>query len=185
MDPVSEFKQNTGKTIDFIKADLKTVRTGRATSSLIENLPVETYGGQAKLKLLELASITSEGPTSLVVAPFDPSILADIEKAILKSNIGATPQITGGRIMLRFPPLSQDQRQNLIRVVAQKIEEKKVAVRNYRDSARKTIKSSLEKKEITEDDKFRLEKEIDTLTQEFMTVIDNLKSAKETEISQI
>jgi len=186
MDPViSEFQQNSEKTILYLKDDLKSIRTGRASPSLVENLIVETYGGQAKLKLYELASISTEGPTTLVIAPFDPSIITDVEKAILKSPLGISPQTQGNRIFLRLPSMSADQRVKMNKLVNQKIEEKKVAVRGFRDETRRKIKLSFEKKEITEDNKYRLEKEVDNLTQKQMEELDRVKNNKEREINEI
>lgn len=186
MDPViSEFQQNSEKSILYLKEDLKSIRTGRASPSLVENLIVETYGGQAKLKLYELASLSTEGPTTLIITPFDPSVIADVEKAILKSPLGISPQTQGSRILLRLPSMSADQRVKLTKLVGQKVEEKKVVVRGFRDGARKIIKLSFEKKETTEDNKFRLEKEIDNLTQKQMEELDKVKNNKEREISEI
>jgi len=186
MDPViSEFQQNSEKAILYLKEDLKSIRTGRASPSLVENLVVETYGGQAKLKLYELASLSTEGPTTLVIVPFDPSIIADIEKSILKSPLGISPQTQGNRILLRLPTMATDQREKMIKLVGQKIEEKKVIIRGFRDEARKKIKLSFEKKETTEDNKFRLEKEIDNLTQKQMEELDKVKDNKEKGINEI
>lgn len=186
MDPiVSEFQQSSEKTILYLKEDLKSIRTGRASPSLVENLIIETYGGQAKLKLYELASLSTEGPTTLVIIPFDPSIIGDIEKSILKSPLGISPQTQGNRILLRLPSMSADQRVKMIKLVGQKIEEKKIAVRGFRDEARKKIKLFFEKKEITEDNKFRLEKEVDNLSQKQMEELDRVKNNKEMEINEI
>lgn len=186
MNPVlSEFQQIVVKMILHLREDLKSIRTGRASPSLVENLIVETYGGQTKLKLLELAHLTTEGPAQIVVTPFDPSTTSDIEKSILKSPIGFSPQVQGVRIIIKIPPLSEEQRQKLGKIVAQKIEEKKMAIRNVRDDARRKIKISFEKKEITEDEKFRQEKEIDTETQKYMDEIMSIKDLKEKEIMEV
>jgi len=182
---MDNFKQSCLKVINNLKEDLKSIRTGRANPALIENLIVETYGGQTKLRLLELASIVTEGPTSLIVQPFDPSTIVDIEKAILKSPLGLSPAVQGNRIIIRIPALSQEQREKMIKLIGQKIEEKKVIIRNLRDEERKTIKNDLEKKNITEDDKFRLEKEIDNLTQEYTANIQTIRENKEEEIREV
>jgi ribosome recycling factor len=181
----ADFKKSAEQTISQLKEDLKAIRTGRANPAIIEGLIVETYGGSTKLKLMEISTITTEGPGTLVVAPFDPSTTPDIEKAILKSPLGITPQPQGGRLLIRIPPLSQEQREKLMKVISQKIEEKKVIIRNHRDDARKKIKSMLESKDVTEDAKFRFEKEIDAATSAFMSEIETIKDHKEKEIMEV
>ncbi|MDO8609403.1 MAG: ribosome-recycling factor [bacterium] len=185
MDPITDFKTNAIKNINSLKEDLKTIRTGRASPSLVENIIVETYGGSAKLRLQELASITTEGPSALSIAPFDPSVTVDIEKAILKSPLGISPAAQGNRILLRIPALSTEQRDKYIKLAGQKIEERKNIIRNLRDNARKSIKTAFENKELTEDDKFRQEKDIDVASTKFMEEIDNIKEKKEVEIKEI
>jgi ribosome recycling factor len=185
MDNVSEFKQNSQKTIDFLKEDLKSIRTGHASASLIENIIVETYEGTAKLRLLELSTISTEGPATLVIVPFDSSVTQDIEKAILKSPLGLSPAVQGNRIIIRIPGLSTEQREKYIKIVGEKIEEKKVQIRNHRDDSRKILKTKFENKEITEDEKFRLEKEIDEETSKFMDQINLIKENKIIEITAV
>jgi len=185
MDPISDFKKKSETVIAFLKEDLKTIRTGRATPSLVENLIIDAYGGSTKLRLTELATITTEGPTALVIVPFDPSILGDIEKSILKSPLGLSPAVQGSKIVLRIPPLSTEQRDKYTKLVAEKVEEKKNQIRNLRDDSRKLIKSSFEKKGITEDEKYRLEKEIDETNGKIMVEITTLKERKEAEIREV
>jgi len=182
---ISDFKQKAVMVISYFKEDLKSIRTGKSNPSLLENLLVETYGGQSKLKLMELATIVTEGPTALSVTPFDPSTLADIEKAILKSAFGISPVIQGTRIIAKIPPLSQEQRGKFVKVINQKAEERKNILRNYRDDVRKKIKQLSEAKEISEDIKFRLEKEIDAETQTLMEQLQKIREAKEKEIMEI
>jgi len=182
MDLINQFKQNAQKVIDSLKESLKSIRTGRANPSLVENLIVETYGGQTKLKLLELATITTEGSQALSITPFDPSVQLDIEKAILKSPLGLSPAVQGNRIIIKIPSLSEEQRNKYIKIVGETIEGKKNQIRNLRDEMRKSIKISFENKELTEDEKFRLEKEIDTITTQFMEEIQTVRASKEQEI---
>jgi len=182
---LSQFKTNLSQTTTHLKEQLKTIRTGRANPSMIEDLTVETYGGSTLLKLKELSTIVSEGPSTLIIAPFDPSTISDIEKAILKSPLGLTPATQGSRITLRIPAMSQEQREKYIKLVGQMIEEKRVVSRNHRDDVRKKIKEAFDKKNLTEDEKFRTEKEIDSISQKTMEEIQNLKDLKEIEIKQI
>ncbi len=186
MDPIiADFKQSSQKTLDFLKEELKLIRTGKANPAILENLIVETYGGQSKLKLLELATIMTEGPSALSVTPFDPSTTQDIEKAILKSSLGLSASVQGNRLLVKIPPLSQEQREKFVKLINQKNEEKRNTVRNFRDEARKKVKLQFEKKEITEDDKFRLEKEIDIEADKLMEELQKIRENKEKEIMQI
>ncbi len=185
MDTISFFCQQANKTIQVLIEDLKSIRTGRASPSLVENLSVESYGGQTKLRLLELATIMADGPSSLLIIPFDPSIIQDIEKAILKSPLGLTPSVQGSKIIIKIPSLNSEQREKYIKIVREKVEEKKMTIRNYRDNARKMIKSSFEKKEMGEDERYRLEKDIDSQTAKFMSEINNVEERKENEIREV
>lgn len=185
MDIVSTFNQQSAKTISALKEDLKSIRTGRASPSLVENLVVETYGGQSKLRLLELATIMTEGASSISIIPYDPSVIQDIEKAILKSPLGLVPSAQGTRILIRIPALNTEQREKYIKVVGEKVEEKKVTIRNHRDDSRKTIKNAFEKKEMSEDEKYRLEKELDVRSTKFMEEINIIRESKEKEIMEV
>jgi len=185
MDTTSQFKINCQKVIGSLKEDLKSVRTGRASPSLVENLIVETYGGSTRLKLMELSTIVTEGPIALSITPFDPSTIQDIERATLKSPLGLSPIVQGNRIILKIPPLSIEQREKFIKTAVEKIEKKKNQIRNLRDDVRKSIKTSFEKKETTEDEKFRLEKEIDNISTQFMEEIQIVRDKKETEIREV
>lgn len=182
---LSAFKLQLQQTVSALKEDLKTIRTGRANPVIVEQLMVDAYGGSAKLKVMELASITTEGSAAVVIVPFDPSTVPDIEKAILKSPLGLTPQTQGTRIIIRIPPLSEEQRDKYAKLVGQKVEEKRNVIRNHRDDIRKKVKVSFDEKNLTEDDKFRLEKEIDTLTQNVNEELVVIKESKEKEIQAV
>jgi len=182
---LQDFKTQLSLTATALTEDLKTIRTGRANPIIVEQLIVDAYGGSTKLKLTEMATITTEGPVALVIAPFDPSTVPDIEKAILKSPLGLSPQVQGTMIVIRIPPLSEEQREKYVKLVNQKIEEKRNIVRNHRDDVRKKIKMQFDEKTVTEDEKYRLEKEIDTITQKTNTQLLEIKEAKEKEIREI
>jgi len=185
MDTIQLFINKSQVVVNKLKEEIKLIRSNRVNASLIENLFIETYGGTTKLKLLELATIVNEGPQNLIITPFDPSIIGDIEKEILKSPLGISPVIQGNKIVLKFPALTQEQREKLTKLVGQIVEEAKKEIRNLRDEARKRIKNHFEKKEITEDQKFRLEEEIDKNTRDFMEKINQIKENKEKEILEI
>lgn len=185
MDLVSEYKNIVQKAISHLKEDLKSIRTGRATPAILENLQIETYGGTTKMSLSSLATITTQGPAALQVTPFDQSIIQDIEKAILTSPLGLSPKVQGTMILATVPPLSEEQREKFVKIVGQKIEEKKNIVRGARDDVRRKIKNKLENKEITEDEKFRYEKEVENVTSQSMDEIQSIKDKKEEEIRQV
>ena len=182
---LTSFKQSLQQTINALKEELKSIRTGRANPAMIEDIIIDAYGGSTKLRLKELSTITTDGASALLIAPFDPSTIIDIEKGILKSPLGISPQTQGTRITIRIPPMSTEQRDKYAKLVGQMIEEKRNIIRNHRDDIRKKIKDEFEKKTITEDDKYRQEKEIDTLTQKANDDIASVKAAKETEIQEV
>ncbi len=184
-DFVLEFRTNINKHIHQLREDLKGIRTGRAHTGMIEGLPVEAYGGSMKMKLLELASITTEGNDALVIMPFDPSTVQDIEKAILASPLGITPKTEGHRITVRIPPLSEEQRIKYTKLISQMVEETKNSIRRDRESIRKDIKNMFDAKQLTEDDKFRFEKDIDSETSKSNEELQNIKEKKEQEIMAV
>ncbi len=182
---LNQFQQSGEKIINQLKEELSLIRTGRASSSLIENIIVETYQGQTKLKLLELATITTEGPQTLIVQPFDPSVLQDIEKAVSQSSLNLNPIVQSNRVLIKLPSLTEEQRKKLLKLTNQKIEYSRIQVRNQRDESRKKIRNYLENKEISEDEKYKFEKEIDKITQDLNDKIAKIKEQKEKGIMEI
>ncbi|MFO0703528.1 MAG: ribosome-recycling factor [Patescibacteria group bacterium] len=182
---IPELKKHFENNINRLKEELKTIRTSHASPALIEGLEVETYGGTTTMRLMEMATLTNEGPTALLVVPFDPSTLQDIERAIIKSPLGLSPNTQSGRIIITVPALSTEQREKYVKLVGSLVEEFRSTVRGYRDDARKKIKHAIEAKEITEDDKFRLEKQVDEETQKTNEAIQTIKESKEKEIKTV
>jgi ribosome recycling factor len=181
----TEFKTQLYRIVEKTQENLATIRTGRATSALIENIMVTTYGGQTTLRLIELATITNEGPQTLLVSPFDPSITADLEKALRESNLGFSVSVGGNQIRAKTPPLTEEQRQKYTRLVSQFAEESREAIRRARDEIRKKLKNELDNKEISEDVKYRQEEEIDKIAKEYTDKIEDIKKAKEQEVLNI
>lgn len=181
----SLFKTAVKVQTDKLIEELKGIRTGRAHTGMVEGMPVEAYGGSMKMKLQELASITTEGNDGIVIMPFDASTSQDIEKAILASPLGLTPKIDGSKISLRIPPMSEEQRIKYVKLVSQMIEDTKNAIRRERESIRKDIKQMFDAKELTEDDKFRMEKEIDAMIGESNIELQGIKDKKEQEIMAV
>ncbi|MEI6327503.1 MAG: ribosome-recycling factor [Candidatus Roizmanbacteria bacterium] len=185
MNHIAELKKQFLAVADRLKEELKTIRTNHASPALLEGITVEAYGGSMNMKLMELATITNDGPTTIVIAPFDPSTVQDIERAILKSPLGITPSNQGGRLIVRIPPLSQEQREKYVKLAASMVEEYKNIIRGHRDDVRKKIKHAFEAKEISEDDKFRQEKQVDEETKKINDQIESIKSNKEKEIMTV
>ncbi len=173
------------KVLEVLKTDLSTVRTGRAAPSLVENIVINAYGGTQKLRVLELATIGSLDPQTLVVTPFDVSIIGEIQKGIQEANVGLNPVVDGQVVRISIPPLSQERREELVALVNQKLEGGKIQIRQVRHEAMEEIKKQSNNKEITEDDVLRLEKEVQRTTDETIAEIDALGKRKEEELMTV
>lgn len=186
MDPqLTELQTKLDGLLAGLREELSAIRTGKPSPALIENVNVKTYGGQTELKLKECATITTEGPNKLYISPFDPSTTQDIEKAILSSPLGLTPRVTGKDIHITVPPLSQEQRLKISKLITTLVEEFKQKMRFQRDEIRKHIKIAFENKTITEDVKYRNEKQIDEIVSAHTNKIEELKNKKIAEITHI
>jgi len=183
MDPIIQStSQNMSKVLDVIKSDIATVRTGRATPSLVENIVISAYGGSAKLKVMELATIGASDPQTLVITPFDNSTIHEIEKGIQEANTGLNPVVDSPVIRISIPPLSKERREELIHLMKQKLENGKIMIRQNRQEAMNEVKKD---EGLSEDDTRRLEKEIQRVTDEFMGQIDGMGKKKEEELLQM
>ncbi len=183
MDPLAqETKKRIEKVLDVLKGDLGTIRTGRATPALVENIVINAYAGTARLKLMELATIGSTDAKTLVITPFDPSIINEIQKGIEAANAGFTPIVDGPLIRISIPPLSQERREELIKAMKHKLENGKIMVRQARHESMDTIKKEFEGRE---DDIKRLEKEVQKIVDETMETIEGYGRQKEQELMQI
>jgi len=185
MDLTSTAKQNMQKVIEVMKTDLSTVRTGRAAPSLVENITINAYEGTAKMRIVELAHVSVSDSQTLLVTPFDSTIIGEIQKGIQEANIGFTPSIDGNVIRISIPLLSEERRQELVHLVNQKLEGGKIQIRQVRHEAMNEVKKMLEDKNISEDDSTRLEKEVQKLTDDTISEIDNLGKKKEEELMQV
>ena len=182
MDLTALAKENMQKVIEVLKTDLSTVRVGKASPSLIENIVVNAYQGTQKLKIVELAQIHASDAQTIVITPFDNSIIGEIHKAILGSDTGYTPIIDGTIIRISIPPLSEERRLQLVGLVNQKLEGGKVQVRQARHDVMNDLKKQLNDKTISEDESIRQEKEIQRLTDETISQIDLMGKQKEQEL---
>jgi ribosome recycling factor len=184
-DVVLQMRTKMQKALLVLQEDLATVRTGRATPSLIENVVVAVYGGAQRLKIKELATIATSDPQTLVLQPFDPSIAGEIQKGIMEANIGLTPSSDGNIIRISIPSLSQERRNELIKLMKQKLENGRITLRQIRQDARNTVKKQHNNKEISEEQMFTLDKEIQKITDEVMIPVEEMGRRKEAELTQI
>jgi ribosome recycling factor len=171
------------KCVQSFQADTKKLRTGRAHPSLIEGLKVDFYGNDTPLN--QVANIAVEDGRTLVVTPWDKSMVSPIEKAIHKSDLHLTPNTAGTVIRIPLPPLTEERRRDLIKVVRQDAENARVSVRNVRRDALAEVKEALKEKLLSQDDERRGQDEIQKLTDKYVAEIDQQLAAKEKEILQV
>lgn len=171
------------KCVESTRGEFASIRTGRATPALLDRLHVEAYGASVPLK--QVASVSVPDSRSLVISAFDRNTVGDIRKAIEKSDLGLTPNVDGNAIRLVIPPLNEERRKDLVKVVKKKAEDGKVAVRNVRHKIHDDLKTQLKDHKITEDDSKRLQDQLQKLTDRFIKDIDSLVASKEKEILEV
>jgi ribosome recycling factor len=178
---LEDAKDRMEKAVEHVQTEFSTVRTGRANPGILHRVSVDYYGSPTPLQ--QLASFAVPEPTMLVVSPFDPGALGEIERAINNAGLGLMPSNDGHVIRLAFPPLTEERRKELVRVVNHMAEEGKVAIRNIR----RTHKDDLEalKSEMSEDDVRRAEKDLQGMTDAFVARIDELFEHKQTELLEV
>ncbi|MEP7032622.1 MAG: ribosome recycling factor [Actinomycetota bacterium] len=171
------------KAIVVLKEELSGVRTGRATPALLSRLTMDYYGTQVPIQ--QMASFSVPEPRTLVIQPFDKNAIGAIEKAVMQSDIGITPSNDGNVIRLSFPPLTEERRKELIKVVHHRAEEGRVAVRNVRRHSKEALEKLEHEGAISEDDLVRSEKELQKLTDKHVAAIDEILAHKEQELKEI
>ena len=182
-DYLLEAEDKMGKTEQVVVNEFAGVRTGKASSALVENIMVEVYGAQMRIR--ELAGITTPEPRTLTIQPWDANSLHPIEKAILKSNLGLTPSIQGKAIRLFFPELSEERRQEFVKIVRKMAEDGRVAIRHVRRDAMDQLKKHAHDSGVTEDEEKHAEKELQKLTDDYIAKIDVHLTYKEKEIMTV
>jgi ribosome recycling factor len=171
------------KAIVVLKEELSGVRTGRATPALLSRLTMDYYGTPVPIQ--QMASFSVPEPRTLVIQPFDKNAIGAIEKAVMQSDIGITPSNDGNVIRLSFPPLTEERRKELIKVVHHRAEEGRVAVRNVRRHSKEALEKLEHEGAISEDDLVRSEKELQKLTDKHVAAIDEVLAHKEQELKEI
>lgn len=187
MDMIEQIKRDTEqrmkKSVEAIKSELAGIRSGKATAALLDNVRVEAYG--QKTPLNQLASVSVPDPKSLVVQPWDKSIIGDVVKAIQTSELGFNPQVEGNIIRVPIPPLSEERRRELVKVCRKIAEEGKIAIRNIRRDANEAFKNAEKDKEISQDQQHKGIDQIQKITDLYSDEIDVLVDAKEKEVMSV
>lgn len=176
-------KQRMEKSVNALKSQLAKIRTGQAHPSLLDNIVVPYYGADTPLK--QLANVVAEDSRTLALTVFDKSTVQAVEKAIMQSDLGLNPMSAGSTMRIPLPPLTEERRKDLIKVVRGEAEQGRVAVRNIRRDANSDIKELLKEKEISEDESRRAEDDIQKITDTFVKQMDEMLETKETELMKI
>lgn len=178
-----ELNQKLTLSLEFFAGELTKIRTGRASSALVEDLELDAYGG--KMKIREVASISVPEPQIIVISPWDKSLLKDIEKALRDSPLGVNPVVGGDSIKVPIPPLTEERRKDLVKLVGVKLEECKNSMRNLRQEAMKQIDKAFVDKEIGEDDKYNQREEVEEIVKDYVSRAEKLAEAKKEEVLKI
>ena len=185
-DPASvlgETERKMDSSITALKRELSAIRTGRATPALIENVPVDYYGVPTPLN--QIASISAPDTRAIMVQPCDKQALQEIEKSLIKSDMGFNPSNDGTIITVPIPPLTQERRQELVRLLKRKLEESKVSIRNVRRDGIDSLRKLERAKSISQDENRRTQEQLQKSTDNHVKIVDELGTSKETEIMQV
>jgi len=177
------YKPEFQKVVDHLKEELKSLRTGRASTSLVEDIQVEAYG--ARTPIVGLATISIPDNRTITIEPWDKSVIKDMEKAIIDANIGLNPNVQGQIIRLSLPSLTEETRKDLIKVMNDKLEKTRIGIRNVREQIKSDVLESEKNNDITEDDKYRSLEALDKAIQDWNEKIRAIGKDKETEIMTI
>jgi ribosome recycling factor len=171
------------QSVESLKGEFRRLRTGRANVGLLEHIVVEYYGSEVPIN--QVASVTVEDSRTLAVSPWEKPMVSVVEKAIMNSDLGLTPMTAGTVIRVPLPPMTEERRKDLVRVVRNEAEQGRIAIRNVRRDALNTIKDMLKEKLVTEDDDRRAHDDIQKLTDRYVAQVDDLLKEKEAEIMEI
>ncbi|MDH3714598.1 MAG: ribosome recycling factor [Gammaproteobacteria bacterium] len=182
-DIIKDARIRMGKSVEALKQELAKIRTGRAHTSLLDHITVEYYGTQVPLS--QTAKVSVEDSRTLTVTPWEKPMVQVVEKAIMNSDLGLNPSTAGEVIRIPMPPLTEERRKDLVKVVRHETENGRVAIRNIRRDANHHLKELLKEKEISEDDDRRAEDSVQKLTDQFVAEMDNLLQVKEQELLEV
>lgn len=182
-DILKDAKSRMAKSVETLRHDLTKLRTGRAHTSLLDHIMVDYYGSEVPLK--QVANVNVEDARTLIVTPWEKPMVAVIEKAIMKSDLGLNPNTAGTVMRIPLPPLTEERRRDMIKVVRHEGEGARVAVRNIRRDANNDFKELLKEKEISEDEEHRAQEQIQKLTDQAIADIEKVLQAKEAELMEV
>jgi ribosome recycling factor len=182
-DIIKDAESRMGKSVDSLRTELMKIRTGRAHPSLLDQLMVDYYGTDTPIN--QVANVTVEDSRTLAVAPWEKQMVAVVEKAIMNSGLGLNPSTAGNLIRIPMPPLTEERRRELVKVVKNDGENSKIAIRNIRRDANSDFKELLKEKEISEDESREAEDNIQKYTDKFVKSVDEVIAVKEKELMEI
>ncbi|MBI3290254.1 ribosome recycling factor [Candidatus Microgenomates bacterium] len=180
-----DVRQKMELAVEAVKEDLSSIRTGRATPALVEAIVVTTYGGSQKLKIVELATITTPDPRTILISPWDKSVVFDIKRAVEENKSGLNPVINDDVIRVSLAPMTAEDRESYTKLLGQKLENGKISIRRVRAEAMGEVGSAFERKEFGEDEKFSREERVQKLTDEYVGKIEEMGKTKEQELQQV
>ena len=180
---LAELRDKMEDALEALERDFKRVRTGRATVSLLDGVRAEAYG--SLMPLNQLATLSAPEPRLLLIQPWDVSVISQIEKGILKSELGLTPMSDGKVIRISIPPLTEERRKELVKLVRKMSEEGRVSVRNARRDANDMFKDLKKEGDMSEDEAFKAQEEVQEITDEYIKKVDEILKAKEQEVMEV
>ena len=178
----TQVKDRMEQVLELFRADIGSIRTGRATPSLVEDIIIDAYGGTSKLRVVELASITVPDPQTVLITPWDKSVVGEIRKGIERANIGINPVITSDAIRISLSPMTSEDREKYVKLLHQKLEGSRVMVRQARQDGMHDIRKAADSNDITEDQRVLQEKKLQETTDKYIERIEELGKAKEKEL---
>jgi ribosome recycling factor len=179
---INKITPELDKVVSFLERELSKIRTGRASASLVEDVVIDCFG--SKMPLKQLAAISSPEPKQIVIQPWDKSYIEPIEKGLLNSSLGSNPIVDKDIIRINLPPVTEDYRKTLLRMISEKQEEAKKTIRHWRTEAWNEIQEKTKEGEIREDDKFRAKDQLQKVTDEYNSKVEEIVQRKEKEISE-
>lgn len=183
MTTLNQTKDKLDKTIEYLVSGLSKLQTNQVSPSLLENIEIDAY--DTKTALSQLASITNQGPRTIVVQPWDQGVLKEVEKAIRNSDLGISPAVDGNMVRINFPPLTEEKRKEIVKILNEKLEESRVRIRKTREEHLKGLKEAEKEGEVSEDEYFKEEKDLQTEIDNYNNKIKEIGQKKEEEIMTV
>lgn len=180
---IQDIKTKMDKVVEVVADDMATVRVGGANPKMVENIVIDAYG--QKMRMMEVASITAPDPNQIIISPWDKGLLKEIEKGIMESDLGIMPSASGDVIRIVIPPLTEERRQDFVKLIKQKLEGGRVMLKGVRQDGREGIEKMKNDSGVSEDDVTRLEGEIDKMTVEYNERLDKMAQEKEADVMRV